>query len=101
MFSSKVTLIFIGQLQMVGFCLVMEFHRKESATNRATPSNFEFNIKGPIFSPGKLSYIRNEKYRPPTNTTTPTTPNPPSRSWYPPWILKQGGLESSGRIGSS
>ena len=26
---------------------------------------------------------------------------PPSRSGYPPWILKRGGLESSGRIPSS
>ena len=33
----------------------------------------------------------------PTTTTTPT----PSRSGYPSWILKRGGLESSGRIVSS
>ena len=37
------------------------------------------------------SYIRKGKCRP---ATTPTTP---SRSGYPPWILKQGGLESSGQ----
>ena len=42
-----------------------------------------------------LSYIRKGKCRP---ATTPTpTPTPPSRSGYPPWILKRGGLESSGR----
>ena len=40
-----------------------------------------------------LSYIRKGKYRP--ATTTPATAV--SRSGYPPWILKRGGLESSGR----
>ena len=40
------------------------------------------------------SYIRKGKYRPATTTTTPAPPV--SRSGYPPWILKRGGLESSG-----
>ena len=42
------------------------------------------------------SNIKKEKCRP---ATTPTTT--PSRSGYPPWILKRAGLESSGRIASS
>ena len=41
------------------------------------------------------SYIRKEKYRP--ATTTPATATAVSRSGDPPWILKRGGLESSGR----
>ena len=40
--------------------------------------------------------IRKEKYSP--ATTTPTTSTPPSRSGDTPWILKQGGLESSGPV---
>ena len=42
------------------------------------------------------SNIRKEKCRPAT-----TTPTPVSCSGYPPWILKRGGLESSGLIPSS
>ena len=44
---------------------------------------------------GTPSNIRKEKYCPATTTT------PVSRSGDPPWILKRGGLESSGRIPSS
>ena len=47
-----------------------------------------------------ISYIRKGKYRPATTTTT-TPAATVSRSGYPPWILKRGGLESSGRIPSS
>ena len=36
------------------------------------------------------AYIRKGKNRPATTTLTP------SRSGDPPWILKQGGLKSSG-----
>ena len=43
-----------------------------------------------------VSYIRKRKCRPATTPTTPTTPAPPSRLGYPPWILKRGGLETSG-----
>ena len=45
--------------------------------------------------------IRKEKYRPATTTTTPAATATLSRSGYPPWILKRGGLESYGRIPSS
>ena len=47
-----------------------------------------------------ISNIRKRKYSPATTTTTPATATV-SRSGYPPWILKRGGLESSGRIPSS
>ena len=40
-----------------------------------------------------VSYIRKETYRP---ATTPSA-DPISRTGYPPWILKQSGLESSGQ----
>ena len=46
--------------------------------------------------PSWTSYIRKEKYRPAT-TSTSTTPTTPSHSGYPPWILKQGGLDSFGQ----
>ena len=60
---------------MGGFCLEAELARGRSVTNGVNPS-----------------YIRKEKYRP---ATTPAAPM--SRSGYPPWILKRGGVESSGR----
>ena len=41
------------------------------------------------------SYIRKEKYRPPTPTTTAAAAV--SRSGDLPWILKRAGLESSGQ----
>ena len=50
-----------------------------------------------------VSNIRKGKYSPATTTTTPaaTATATVSRSGDPPWILKRGGLESSGRIPSS
>ena len=42
------------------------------------------------------SYIRKEKYCPAT-TTPAAAATPVSRSGYPPWVLKWGRLESSGR----
>ena len=39
-----------------------------------------------------ISYIKKGKYRPAT-----TTPTSPSRSCYHSWILKRGGLDTSGR----
>ena len=51
------------------------------------------NITQDLLTLGRLtSYIRKGKCRPATPTPTPT---PPSRSGYPPWILKWAGVESS------
>ena len=49
----------------------------------------------------KKSNIRKGKYSPATTTTPAAATATVSRSGYPPWILKRGGLESSGRIPSS
>ena len=50
-----------------------------------------------IWLSSDISYIRKEKYLPATTPAAAAV----SRSGYPPWILKRGGLESSGRIPSS
>jgi hypothetical protein len=55
-------------------------------------------LRARVFEIFFISNIRKGKYRPATPTTTRTTP---TRSGYLPWILKRGGLESSGRIVSS
>ena len=49
----------------------------------------------------RVSNIRKRKYSPATTAAAAAAPAPVSRSGYPPWILKRGGLESSGRIPSS